>query len=140
VDRIGRYVTQSLKTPWNSATAFTAGLAASTMLAVVWNKVGFAPASAQKGYELTNYFSPVTWRFVVAYTFIALLLGSVTRMTWPVALGMIFTLPIACGVEFSQDSTSHNLIPFEILLTWLPGFLLAYGAAAGGSWLQRQFS
>jgi hypothetical protein len=122
----------------NSVKGFVAGLASSVMLAVVWNVLGFAPLSAQKGYELTHYFTPITLSFVIAFAVVALLLGGFTRTTWPVGLGMIFTLPIACGVEFSQDSTSHNLVPFEILLTWLPGFLLASWAASGGRWLRGQ--
>lgn len=94
--------------------------------------------SPQAGYELTHYFTPISWPFVIAYAIIGLILGAVTRKTWPVALGMIFTLPIACSVEVAQDSTSHNLIPFEILLTWLPGFVLALGAAYCGHWLRRR--
>jgi hypothetical protein len=91
--------------------------------------------SSQGGYELTHYFTPISWPFVITYAIVSLVLGAVTKTTWPVALGMIFTLPIACSVEVAQDSTSHNLFPFEILLTWLPGFVLAFGAAYCGRWL-----
>jgi hypothetical protein len=100
--------------------------------------MGLAPKSSGAAYELTRYFTLITWPFILAYTILALLLGGLTRKTWPVALGMIFTLPIACTVEVSRDSTSHNLIPFEMILTWLPGFLLALGAAYCGRWLRRR--
>lgn len=131
-------MTESSRASWKSAAGFVAGLAGSTLLAVVWNTLGFASTPSEVGYELTHYFTPITWRFVIAYTIISMLLGLVTKTTWPVALGMIFPLPIACSVEVSQDSTSHNLIPFEILLTWLPGFVLAFGAAFCGDWLRRR--
>jgi len=107
-------------------------------VAVVWNTLGFASMPSQVGYQLTQYFTPTTWPFVIAYTMISLLLGWGTRTTWPVALGMIFPLPIACSVDVSRDPTSHNLIPFEILLTWLPGFVIAVGAASCGRWLRRR--
>jgi hypothetical protein len=131
-------VTESFRASWNSATGFLAGLAGSTLLAVAWHTMGLAPKSSGAAYELTRYFTLITWPFILAYTILALLLGGLTRKTWPVALGMIFTLPIACTVEVSRDSTSHNLIPFEMILTWLPGFLLALGAAYCGGWLSRR--
>jgi hypothetical protein len=138
MDKTGGNVAESSRTSWNSAAAFLAGLTGSALLAGVWNTLGFAPMPSQVGYELTHYFSPITWPFVIAYTIISLLLGWITNTKWPVALGMIFTLPIACSVELSRDSTSHNLIPFEILLTWLPGFVLAFGGAYCGHWLRRR--
>jgi hypothetical protein len=131
-------VTESSRESWNSFAGFLAGLAGSTLLAVVWNTLGFGSMPSHVGYELTRYFTPISWPFVIAHTIISLGLGWVTKTTWPVGLGMIFTLPIACSVELSQDSTSHNLIPFEILLTWLPGFVLAFGGAFCGRWLRRR--
>jgi hypothetical protein len=132
-------MTESSRASWNSAAGFAAGLVASTLLAVVWNTLGFASAPSDVGYELTHYFTPISWPFVFAYAIISMLLGFVTKTTWPVALGMIFTLPIACSVEVSQDSTSHNLIPFEVLFTWLPGFVIAFGAASCGRWFRRRW-
>jgi hypothetical protein len=38
---------------------------------------------------------------------------------------MMLPLPIAFGIEVRSDPTSHNLIPFEVLLYWLPAFGLA---------------
>ncbi len=133
-----RNVAESSRLSSNPAVAFMAGLAGSALLAGVWNTFGFASVRSEAGYELTHYFAPISWAFVVAYTIVSLLLGWTTNTKWPVALGMIFTLPIACSVELVRDSTSHNLIPFEILLTWLPGFLLAFGGAYCGCLLSRR--
>ena len=138
MDKAGGNVTESSRASWNSAAGFLAGLAGSSLLAVVWNTLGFGSMRSQVGYELTHYFTPITWPFLIAYTILSLVLGWVTKTTWPVAVGMIFTLPIACSVELSQDSTSHNLIPFEIFLTWLPGFVLAFGGAFCGRGLRRR--
>lgn len=131
-------MTALIKRSWNSAAAFLSGLTGSTLLAVAWNAIGFATGRTQVGYELTHYFTPISWSFVFAFAIIAMLLGAATGKTWPVGLGMISTLPIACGVEVARDSTSHNLIPFEILLTWVPAFLLGFGAAFCGAWLRKR--
>ena len=121
-----------------SLLAFLGSFASTIVLAVLWNVLGFAPPATQVGYELSEYFTPITWGFVASYTAIAFLLGWATQQVWPVALGMILTLPIASAIEIARDRTSHNLLPFEILLYWLPGFALAFGAAYTGDVVRRR--
>ena len=108
-----------------------AALVSSGLLAALWNVLGWAPRTLA-GYELTQSLAPATWGFAAAYAVIAGLLGWITRRPWPVALGMILIRPIACSVEIAQDPTSHNLIPFEILMFWLPLLLLAFACASVG--------
>ena len=109
-----------------SACALLAGLAGSVALAALWHLFGGAAPRTQEGYDYTQYFtSCLSWPFAAAYFVLSFVLGWAVRRGWPVALGMMLPLPIAFGIEVASDPTSHNLIPFEMLLYWLPAFGLA---------------
>jgi hypothetical protein len=111
--------------------ALLAGAAGSGALAVAWNMLGWAPA-ASPGYEWSRYFAPVTRGFVLDFVVVAFILGWATRQPKAVAFGTLLPLLIAVGVEIVRDPTSHNMIPFEAALLWLPGFGVAWGAAYAG--------
>ena len=140
-----------------------AGFAAIVSLATLWHLVGFVNPPIHEGhrsahtpgYEFTEYFTHcISGSFVAAYAVVSLALGwkfqsggpaalwsvetpaAASIETIPVALGMVLPLPIALLIEVIRDPTSHNLFPFEVLLYWLPAFLVAWGGAACG-WLIR---
>ena len=91
----------------------------------------------QYTHAITRCLSP---GFVAACILIALALGFATRRSPGVALGMILPLPIAACIELKEDPTSHNLIPFEIAITWLPAFLVLMIAAWLGTKLRDRVS
>ncbi|MDB6127106.1 MAG: hypothetical protein JWM35_1002 [Verrucomicrobia bacterium] len=78
--------------------------------------------------------------FVVACLVIAFALGFLIRRAPGVALGMMLPLPIATDIELREDPTSHNLIPFEILATWVPAFLVLMFVAWLGTKLRNLVS
>lgn len=111
--------------------ALFAGAAGSAALAVAWNRLGWAPP-ASPGYELSQYFAPVTRRFVLDFVAVAFFLGWATRQPKAAALGTVLPLLIAVAIEIARDSSSHNLLPFEAVSLWLPAFAVAWGAAYAG--------
>ncbi len=136
-----------------------AGFAASVSLATLWHLVGFVNPTIHEGYrsahtpgyEFSQYFTHcISWSFAAAYALVSLALGWKFQSGWraahwsdvvsietiPVALGMVLPLPIALLIEGIRDPTSHNLFPIEVLVFWLPAFLVAWGGAACG-WLIR---
>ena len=138
-----------------------AGFAGSVSLVTLWHLLRFASpptyqSSIQAGYDFTQYFIDcIGWSFVVAYSVVGLILGwmvhgklpaglgmigrlpiALAIEVLPVALGMVLPLPIAVAIEVFQDPTSHNLIPFEVVVYWFPAFIVAL-CSAGCGWLIR---
>ena len=122
------------------ALGLLAGLASSVSLAALWHLFGFvSPPTQGAGYQFTEYFtSCIGWSFAVPYALVSLTLGWISQSKWPVALGMILPLPIAFAIEIELDPTSHNLIPFEIILFWFPAFVVAYGGAYCGQLIRAR--
>ena len=115
------------------------GFASIVALAMLWHLFGFAPPPDQESYPYTQYFTGnIAWAFVGLYALISLALGWATQRAWHVATGMILPLPFAFLIEVFQDPTSHNLIPFEIILFWLPAFAIAACGAYGGQLLRTR--
>jgi hypothetical protein len=116
------------------ALSVLAGLVGTIVLTALWHLLGGASPPTQAGYDYTQYFTTcLSWLFAAAYFVLSIALGGTVRRGWPVALGMILPLPIAFGIEVASDPTSHNLVPFEVLLYWLP----AFGLALLGGYLGR---
>jgi hypothetical protein len=106
--------------------ALLAGLASTIALAALWHLFGGAWPPTQAGYRYTEYFTAcLTWPFAAAYFILSIALGWTVRRRWPVALGMMLPLPLAFVIEVVSDPTSHNLVPLEVLLYWLPALGLA---------------
>lgn len=107
--------------------AFAAGIVTGVVVALVWGRGG----STEPGYPYTSLlqaaFVPV---FAVAGPLVAIFVALWTGRSWPFALGMIVPFPVALIAELRVDPTSHNLFPFEVVLVWVPAFLLSWGAAA----------
>jgi hypothetical protein len=117
------------------------GLTASVVLIAFFQAMGWISAPTQRSYVLTQTIARcVGPAFIAALLLLAALQGFLVRSALGVAAGMILPLPIAAGVEIYQDPTSHNLIPFEIVLYWGPTFLLAFGAALLGRKLRDRIS
>ncbi len=63
----------------------------------------------------------------------AALLGLLWKSgAWLVGIGFSLVPALAASIEMGRDKTSHNLIPFEIILYWLPIFIIAWVGAAVG--------
>jgi hypothetical protein len=108
------------------------------LLALAWHFLGLPSRPQGKGYQYTEVLLPsLTWVAVV-FTCIAGGLGWLTGRKWPVAFGLLLPIPIALWLEMKQDSTSHNLFPFEIVFGWIPLFILALVAAAVGRRLRKR--
>ena len=58
--------------------------------------------------------------------------GYVLRTPVFTSLGMISLLPLAMAIEVAKDPTNHKLFPFEIVLYWIPAFLVAFIPALVG--------
>jgi len=118
-----------------------AGLAGVVVLAALWHLLGGAAPPRQENYEYSGYFlGCLSWPFAAAYFALSIALGWGVRRGWPVALGMVLPLPIAMGIEMASNPTSHNLMPFEVLLYWLPAFGLAFLGAHLGERLATRFA
>lgn len=117
------------------------GLGGTILLATIWHLLGLASDPTEEGYALTSFFlTCISWPFVAVYALAALGFGWIAQQARFVALGMILPLPMALLVEVALDPTSHNLFPFEILLYWLPAFVVAWLGASGGRRLRERFS
>jgi hypothetical protein len=125
---------------WYNVLKVLASLACSIVLAALWHLLGFALLPTQSGYPFTQYFTCcIDWPFVIAFALVSIALGWISRSLWPVVCGMVLPLPIAFGIEVIQDPTSHNLIPFEIIIYWIPAFVVAFCGTYCGRLLQARF-
>jgi len=116
-----------------------AGFAATLVLAAAWHALHLASGRVSPGYAYSQYLTGcVSWSALAAFVLLAAAIGAAFRSPGAAALGMLGPLPVAVVVELLKDRTSHNLLPFEVLVVWLPTFLVAYaGARAGRSWRNR---
>lgn len=123
---------------WRLLAAFGASLLTILCLARVWHLGGW-PHPITDGYPVTSYFvNCFGIGFCVACLAMSCLLGRLGGNPWPVAAGMLAPLPIGLVYEVALDPTNHNLFPFEIVLLWLPTFLLTFAAAYLGTRLRHQ--
>jgi hypothetical protein len=129
------------KSPWfDLCLAMLAGFAGVIALAAVCHALGLVSHRHMgAGYPYTNYLSAcLNLGSIIAYFLLAALLGTASKRGWPIALGMMLPWPIACAIEIEIDPTSHNLFPFEAVISWLPAFLFALlGAYAGRKIISR---
>ncbi len=114
------------------------GCACSVALVAVWNLVGAASViTRQDSYSYSQYLlACISWPFVAVYFVLSVVLGLILRQPWVIAAGMILPFPIILALEVTRDPTSHNLMPFEVLMYWLP----AFGLALAGAYLGRMVS
>lgn len=115
-----------LRQPWTTITlTVLGGLLATTILTAIWHVcVPTSPRGA--GYEFTQWFTNcLSWKFATAYLILSISLGWALGRGWLMALGMMVPLPIAFLIEVIRDHTSHNLFPFEVLMYWIPAFVLS---------------
>jgi hypothetical protein len=82
-----------------------------------------------------NYFA---WSTQIVLLAVGFGLGSARRAP-PLLVGaaMMVPFPLATGYEIFKDSTSHNLLPFE-LFVWVPLVLPATVGAVAGRFQRRR--
>jgi hypothetical protein len=123
----------------SSAVAFASGFVSVVLLAWFWHLTGLAGPTTESGYPVSGYFlACVSFGFATAFLFAAFGLGWSLKHAFGTALGMLAPLPLGTIYEIGMDATSHNLIPFEIVLYWLPAFALAFGGATIGARMRRE--
>jgi len=107
------------------------------LLVTVWHYAMPQHRVDDKAYGFTNALVPSLLWLLIVFACIAGALGYLTNRKLPVAFGLILPFPIALWIEISRDPTSHNLFPFEIILGWIPAFLVALLAAYVGARIRR---
>ena len=118
--------------------AWAAGCAATVLLVWTWHAVGLASRPSSAGYTYSQYLTTcVSWPFVLSFLALGGMLGLAFQQAWAAALGLVTPLPAAVVIEFVQDRTSHNLLPFEFLFYWCPALILAAGGVLAGWALRR---
>lgn len=123
----------------NRIRTIAAGFGAPILLAAAWNAFIENTATMPSSYPLTEFFTNgIDVIFVLLFILVAAVLGWFLKSTRDIATGMMLPLPISAVIEILIDSTSHNLIPFEIVLYWLPAFGLAWAGAFLGSIAKRK--
>ncbi len=121
--------------------AVLAGWASTMAMAAALHALGWVSPAAEQGYPLTNYLQTcVSPGSAIVYCALAVILGCMLRKPWPVAVGMMLPWPIACAIELTRDPTSHNLLPFEAIIAWVPALSLALMGTYGGRWTYERFS
>jgi len=87
--------------------------------------------------------SPLTdcfgWTFAILIFAIAVAVGWITKYRRTYAFALALPLPIAFLIEVSENPTSHNLFPFEIVRIWLPIFFLVAIGTMVGKFLRSRY-
>jgi hypothetical protein len=117
------------------------GLSASICLIALFHALDRVAPETANSYHYTQLITRcISPAFVASYLVLAALLGLLLRHPLGVALGMIIPYPIAAVIEISHDKTNHNLLPFEMMLSWGPALIVAFLAALLGCKLRNLIS
>jgi hypothetical protein len=117
---------------FSKAATIAIAFAAYVALALSWRALRLPANPPQAGYQYSQALSfSFRWELALSF-FLGGAIGWLTRRTALVALGMILPFAVAMCIEIAKDSTSHNLLPFEILISWMPVFLVSWGGAYVG--------
>jgi hypothetical protein len=118
---------------------FLCGAAAMILAVAFWHSAGFAVSSGSASYPVTNWLvAPLGLAFLTVYAGLAFGAGWLCRQPLSIAAGFISPFPVAVMIEVSRHPTSHNLLPFEVVLYWLPLFLLALLLSFAGQRVRRR--
>jgi len=114
------------------------GLMTSTLLVLVFQLFQWTYPQRMDGYfitrPITECIHPV---FIGCFILSGVSLSYLKTNQFLVALGMILPMPIGFIAEVIVDPTSHNLIPFEVIGGWIPGFIIALCAIGLGRFIQK---
>jgi hypothetical protein len=119
---------------------FTIALVSALAAALAHQLIMRVPPSGDISYFVSrwlesNYFAPTTQ---VGLITVGYLLGYRRNASpWIVGVGMMLPFPAATLYEITLDRTSHNLLPFE-LIVWVPAVTLPTIAAFAGAWRRRR--
>lgn len=117
------------------------GLVGMYTLLYLCHFVGDVPAPKPDHYKYTNYISDCFGlKFGFAYFVLSIALGWTTNLKKQIAWGMIAPLAIAAYIEINNDPTDHNLLGIEVVMFWLPAFLLALVGAIIGCKIRNYFA
>ena len=114
--------------------AFVAGLLGTLTVASCLHLMGFSPAESAE-YLYSNFLFHSGVLYGLAYFAVSIILGFFFRNAWAIATGMVLPMPVALVLEVSANSSTHNLLPFEVLFFWLPAFFLAILGSRVGNFL-----
>ena len=128
-----------VRAPFRWAIAALAGALTLPLLAAIWHLCHFATPAERGDYHLTSF---ITNRFGVTFFFtlfvICIGVGWLTTFVRTFAFAAMLPFPIALAIELSEDPTSHNLFPFEIVFVWIPIFALIVAALFIGRYARRR--
>lgn len=115
------------------------GLAAAAMLLLVllWHGLNLVDPPPPAPDVSSFLYQVASVPFLLALSIVASVLGALLSRPVPIALGAIVPLVTALVLDLSRKPASHNLFPFEIVMGWLPVFLISLAMAHLGAWLRR---
>lgn len=114
------------------------GLISTIGVLTLLHLVGHFSRPEHDSYFLSRLFTDnVGVLLVLSYFLASSVLGLFLKRPVDIALGMMAPLPLAVLIEVLLDSTSHNLLPFEALLYWLPAFGLAFLGSLVGARIRQ---
>jgi hypothetical protein len=124
-----------------SVLAAAATMVAGVGLAGLWHAAGQASLPTQQaGYPYTEFLTEcVSVPFIVLVVVLTAALGWLFDRRVAIGVGAMLPFPIATSLEISRDSTTHNLLPFEAVIAWIPTFLVAFLGATFGMWVHRRY-
>jgi hypothetical protein len=128
-----------VRAPFRWAIAAMAGLFTLPLLAGLWHVCRFAAPAERGDYHLTSFLTNCFSVFFFGAVFVVCVAaGWLTRFMLTYALMLIVPFPIALLIEVSEDPSSHNLLPFEIVFAWIPILLLAVSGVLVGRYARRR--
>ena len=129
----------AVRAPFRWAIVAMAGLFTVPLLAAVWHLCRFAEPASRGDYHLTSFITNCFSVFFFAALFVvSVAAGWLTRFVATYALMAIVPFPVAFLIEVSEDPSSHNLFPFEIVFAWIPIFLLVITGVVVGRYARRR--
>ena len=114
--------------------------AAGTIVLTLISHFFYTGHTADAEYRYTRWLTEcVGWPYGAVYLLVSFWLGYALRRAFSIAFGMMSPLPVALGLEIFENATSHNLFPFEIVLTWLPAFIIAVVGSFSGKLIADRY-
>ena len=128
-----------VRSPFRCTTSAVAGFLTLPLLTGLCRLFGFAAPAHRGEYRLTSLLTDCfSWTFAILLFAIAIAVGWITEYRRTYAFALALPLPIAFFIEVSENPTSHNLFPFEIVLIWLPIFFLVAIGTMVGKFLRKR--
>ncbi|GEM_PF-1849810 len=142
INKNGNYINIHPVTLRERFTKFTMGLCSgfctTVLLVAVFHLLHLTKEIRMDGYPLTRLIEQcISPSFILCYFFAGILLARFRFKTIVTAFGMMLPIPLGAIIEGLLDKTSHNLLGLEVVLRWVPAFLLSLAAIWIGKRLVR---